>query len=217
MQLAGTTSWRIAVDEPQSLLIALFVRDASNLRPHIESGIPPLEPPVPGKAYSGNAIASEQWGEWWRQLLEGGGFWPDDKHASDLPRLTHDPEIQRLFYWPSQNLPPNFDGLSGTPELQHLVRTHFEEARAWTDARQLEFGALSSARQRRLLEGEVVGIVQRGLRRRARPFTFDVRVLPVAGARSWRLSSERALITRALFRDPVAYREWLRPIVEELA
>ncbi len=28
MQLAGTTSWRMGTDEPQSLLMALYVRDA---------------------------------------------------------------------------------------------------------------------------------------------------------------------------------------------
>ena len=32
-----------------------------------------------------------------------------------------------------------------------------------------------------------------------------------------RLSSGRALVTRALFRDRMAYREWLEPIIGELA
>ena len=61
MQLASTTSWRIAVDEPQSLLIALFVRDAAGLRPQIESDIPALEPSVPfNRASSSNVTASRQ-------------------------------------------------------------------------------------------------------------------------------------------------------------
>ena len=218
MQLAGTTSWRIAIDEPKSLLIALFVRDASGLRREAESDIPPLEPPVPLiNASSANAIASRQWADWWRQLLEGGGFWPDDKRPSDLARLIQDPEIQRLFYWPTRHLPPDFDGLSGMPELQDLARLHFEGARVWSEARHREFVALSTAPQRALLESEVVGIVERGMRRRARPFSFDIRILPVAGVRSWRLSSERALVTRDLFGDRAAYLEWLRPIVQALA
>ena len=218
MQLAGTTSWRIAIDEPQSLLIALFARDASGPRPEIESDIPSLEPPVPFiKASSSNAIASRQWADWWQQLLEGGGFWPDDKRPPDLARLIQDPEIQRLFYWPRRHQPPDFGGLSGMSELQALVRLHFEAARVWSEARHREFVSLSTALPSGSLESGVVRIVERGLRRRARPFAFDIRVLPVAGARSWRLSSERALVTRALFGDRAAYLEWLRPIVEELA
>jgi hypothetical protein len=47
MQLAGTTSWRMGTDEPQSLLMALYVRDASALRPQVDPDIPPVEPAVP--------------------------------------------------------------------------------------------------------------------------------------------------------------------------
>jgi hypothetical protein len=219
MQLAGTTSWRMATDEPQSLLMALYVRDASGLRPQVDPDIPSLEPAVPfrEKPSAVDRVASAQWGDWWQQLLDGGGFWPDHLSPTDLPRITHDLQIQKLFYWPSRHLPPDFVGLSGTPELQALVRRHFEAARVWSDARKLEFFALSTARRRVSLESEVVRSVERGLGRTARPFAFDVRVLPVASVRTWRLSPDRALVPRALFRDREAYGKWLRPIVEELA
>ena len=120
MQLAGTTSWRMGTDEPQSLLMALYVRDA-------------------------------------------------------------------------------------------------EAAGIWIEARKREFVALSTARPRVLLESEIVRTVERGLGRTARPFELDIRVLPVASVQAWRLSSRRALVTRALFRDRAAYRNWLQPIIEELA
>jgi hypothetical protein len=75
MQLAGMTSWRIAIDEPKSLLIALFVRDSAGLRPELESDVPPLEPQVSfSEASASNAIAFRQWADWWNQLLEGGGL-----------------------------------------------------------------------------------------------------------------------------------------------
>jgi hypothetical protein len=219
MQLAGTTSWRIGTDEPQLLLMALYVRDASGLRSQLHPNIPPLEPAVPldDRAAAFSRVASVQWAGWWHQLLEGGGFWPEHKSSSDLHRLRQDPEIQRLFYWPSQHLPPDFAGLSSTPELQELVRRQHEAARVWCEARHLEFAALSSARQRVLLESEIVRTVERSLGRTARPFAFDIRVLPVASVQAWRLSSGRALVTRALFRDRMAYREWLEPIIGELA
>lgn len=47
MKLASITSWRIATDESQVLLLALYVRDASGLRPRIEPDIPALEPAMP--------------------------------------------------------------------------------------------------------------------------------------------------------------------------
>ncbi len=152
--------------------MALYVRDALGLRPGVDPDIPPLEPAVPfdEKPSTVNRIASAQWADWWQQLLEGGGFWPENKSPSDLHRLRHDPEIQRLFHWPSQHLPPDFAGLSGTSELQELVRRQHEVARVWSEARQHEFAALSFTRQRRPLEWEVVRTVERGTRRTASPF-----------------------------------------------
>jgi hypothetical protein len=219
MQLAGTTSWRMGTDEPQSLLMALYVRDTSGLRPQVDPDIPLVEPAVPfgEKRAQVDSLASAQWADWWQQLLDGGGFWPDHKSLPDMSRLRHDPELQRIFYWPSRHLPPDFVGLSGTPELQALVRRHYEAARVWSEARKHEFVALTAARQRVSLEWEVVQTIERGLGRKARPFELDIRVLPVEAVQAWRLSPKRALVSRALFRDRAAYREWLRPIIEELA
>jgi hypothetical protein len=219
MQLAGTTSWRMATNEPQSLLMALYVRDVSGMRPQVDPDIPSLEFGVPFREKPSvvDRVAAAQWGDWWQQLLDGGGFWPDHKAPPDMSRLRDDPELQRIFYWPSRYLPPDFAGLSGSPELQALVRRHYEAARVWSDARKHEFVALSTARQRVSLESEVVRSVERALGRTARPFAFDVRLRPVASVRAWRLSPDRALVPRALFRDRAAYGTWLRPIVEELA
>jgi hypothetical protein len=44
MQFAGTTSWRMATDEPQSLLMALYVRDASGLRPQVDPDVTRVVP-----------------------------------------------------------------------------------------------------------------------------------------------------------------------------
>ena len=87
----------------------------------------------------------------------------------------------------------------------------------WSQARNHEFVALTVARQRVSLEWEVVQTIERVSGRKARPFELDIRVLPVAAVQAWRLSPKRALVSRALFRDRAAYREWLRPVIEELA
>jgi hypothetical protein len=219
MQLAGTRSWRIGTDEPQSLLIALYVRDASSLRPQIDPEIPPLEPTVRVDEEQSRVAhaASKQWAQWWQEFLECGGFWPESKDPSDMRGINHDPEIQRLFYWPSRYASPEFAGLSDKPELQALVRRHHEAGRVWSAARKQDFVAVSSARQRVSLESEIVRSVECGLGRTARPFEFDIRVLPVASTKTWRLSVGRAIVTLALFRDRASYGQWLRPIIEELA
>jgi hypothetical protein len=219
MDLVETASWRITTDEPESLIQALYVRDAAGLRPQIEPAIPALEPAISsgGAGSTAGSTASVQWGGWWRQLLEGGGAWPQGKNPSDLAKLQDDAVIQRSFCWRSEYLPPDFAGLSLSPELQSLVRVHYEAAQLWSQARKHEFVALATAPQRMSLEGEIVRAVEQGRGRKARPFEFDIRVLPVTGVQAWRLSPGRALVTRALFKEREAYRTWLQPILEEVA
>src|SRR6202165_3960368 len=190
MQLAGTTSWKLSTDEPQSLLIALYVRDASGLHPQVDPDIPLVEPAVPfgGKPSSVDRVASAQWADWWQQLLDGGGFWPDHKGPPDMSRLRDDPELPRIFYWPSRYLPPDFVGLSGTPELQALVRRHYEAARVWSEARKHEFVALTGARQRVSLEWEVVQTIERGLGGKARAFGVPIPGVPREALQGWGLS-----------------------------
>jgi hypothetical protein len=219
MRLAGPTTWKLSTDQPQSLLLALYVRDASDLRAQTDPEIPALEPAIPvEKAQPAIAgIASGQWTRWWQDLLEGGGFWPEGKDPSHLSRMRDDPQIQKLFYWPSRHLPPEFVGLSDTPQLRALLRLHHDAARVWIEARHLEFATTSSARERGPLESEIVRSVERTFGHTARPFELDIRVLPIKGVHAWRLTPRRALISFSLFRDAVSYGEWLRPIVEELA
>jgi hypothetical protein len=63
MQQAGTASWKIGTDEPQSLLMALYVRDAAGLSPRIEPDLRPIEPAVPfdEEQPCAAAVASDQW------------------------------------------------------------------------------------------------------------------------------------------------------------
>ena len=218
MDLIGTRSWKIGTDEPQSLLFALYVRDVCGLQPSLEPAIPRLEPAVPAAPVApGGAVASEQWASWWQLLLEGGGFWTDDKRPAGLPQLTQDPEIQRLFYWGSRFAPPDFQGLADMPELRELVRRCFDAAREWSESRHHEFASLTSLRRRGSPESDIVRTVESALGRTVQPFALDIRVLPVASTQGWRLTPSRALVTEALYREPATYRAWLQPIIEELA
>jgi hypothetical protein len=70
MQLASTTSWRMGTDEPQSLLMALYVHDACGLHPPVDPDIPPVEPAVPSASRRlRHGLASAQWSDWWQRSL----------------------------------------------------------------------------------------------------------------------------------------------------
>jgi hypothetical protein len=108
--VAGTKSWAMSTDEPLMLLLALYVRDASGLHPHLKSDIPALEPVVPpdiGSCLPEN-IPSRRWETWWHEILEGGGLWPEDVDPHDFVKVRDDPKIHKLFYWPSRYAGPDF-------------------------------------------------------------------------------------------------------------
>jgi hypothetical protein len=219
MLLAGTTSWAMSTDEPLTLLLALYVRDASGLHPYLESDIPALEPAVPPDISSSlpKGVASNQWEAWWHEILEGGGFWPEEINPHDFAKVRGDPQIHKLYYWPSRYAGPNFPGLDASPELQALVRRHHQAALAWGSARKHEWDALERTRQRAGLEWGIVKSVERSLGSTARPFRLDLRLLPVAGSYVLRLSMNRALLSLTMYRDRAAYGKWLTAVVEELA
>jgi hypothetical protein len=220
MQLAGTTSWRIGADQPYTMILALFVRDAAGLSPASEPSIPPLDPPVQSVASLSPRIGeavSDQWEWWWKRILEAGGLVPRDRHAFDSRAMSQDAAIRKALYAEPSMLPPGFSGLSSKLHLQSLVRAAFEPAQRWSQDRQDDFIAVSLTRGRTYLEWEVVRDSERALRRDARPFDLDIRIVPVAGTGAWRLSESRAIVSLAMYRNEAAYRAWLSAVVRELA
>ncbi|MET0713890.1 MAG: hypothetical protein ABWY57_03165, partial [Mycetocola sp.] len=51
------------------------------------------------------------------------------------------------------------------------------------------------------------------LRRQSGSFRLDLEVLPVRGAGAWVVAPDTVIISSALRYDPVAFREWLKPVV----
>ena len=209
----------MSTDEPLMLLLALYVRDASGLHPQREPEIPPLEPAVPHDISSPppDRVASNQWEAWWHEILEGGGFWPEDLDPRDYAKIRDELRIQKLHYWPSRYVAPDFPGLDASPELQALVRRHHQAAFAWGSARKHEWEALEGTRARVGVESGIVKSLEKSLGRNARSFRLELRLLPVVGSFVRRLSANRALMSLTMYRDQNAYRGWLGQVIQELA
>ena len=174
---AGRTSWRIEFDEPQPLVIGLFVRDVAGLTSrHV--WLPHAEPPTPRANGEGPEDAARQWDLWWDRALSVDWNMPG-------------PSQEQLA--PSWWIPPDFESLQSAPALQAVVARHFYDAVAWSKDRKREYVELmigtpdprpfhrGRSRGRGLDETRLVAGLERNLGRPARPFQLRITEIPVAG------------------------------------
>jgi hypothetical protein len=182
MKLAGSPSWQMTVeDRSQALDIALFVRAAAGFDPPLDPPVPPLAAPISASVELDReliAAAGPQWAGWWTSLLHG---------------------RQNLFHM----VPPDFSGLTATPQLQALVALLFPDAARWSNDRKAARPIPPVG-----IEGDIVREAEREGRRRAAPFRLRVVELPVRGRWSARLSEDHLLVSAGL--------RALRPMVEAL-
>lgn len=178
---------------PQSLLLALHLRDAARLRPPTSPllpDLPPLDPaavplPTAGGDLTGLEAAGRQWARWWAASFPGG--------ADALTSI----------------LPPRFPGLAGMPELRGLAELGMDDAVTWSArAREVERRVLART-PTALFETNLVAEVEHELGRRIRPFQLGVVVLPVQGAHHWDVLG-RPVISLGLRADRDGYLAWLR-------
>ena len=95
MRQAGPASWRIGFDEPQPLVIGLFVRDAAGLKSR-HTWLPHCAPAIPRANGEGSAEAAHQWDLWWDRSLSNNWNGPDQSQE------------QLAAMW---RLPPDFESL----------------------------------------------------------------------------------------------------------
>ncbi len=195
MRFAGSSSWQVRIDTPHALLIGLFVRDAAGLRPRTDLDVPRLVPAVDvreGPAPSVGTQASEQWARWWRRQL--------------LQQDSGD----RGFFRPDARFG---DG----SELGALTREYFDDAVRWSSDRKRERADARNRAHRRGIERDLVRTVEEELGRKAHPFELLVTELPVDGAVGRHVARGHVVVSQALRADPMAYREWLTPVIRGLA
>jgi hypothetical protein len=197
---ANQASWQISIDQPQPLVIGLFIRDVAGV-PSRNSWLPPASPAVPHAGDQAPDGAGLQWDDWWNQAVldEGqadGADWPPDLSS----------------WWTS----PAFESLHAAPELQEIVAAHFFDAVRWSNDRHREHGATMQSSVGALFETKLVSTMERALARTARPFHLRITEIPVLGQQLWQLRPDHVLISSALLRDTAQYQQQLIPVVEGL-
>lgn len=211
MREAGRTSWRIGIDEPQPLVIGLFVRDVAGLTSR-HAWLPPAVPATPRANGKGPEDAARQWDLWWDRAL--------------LFDWTMDGQSQEqlgALWW----TPPDFDSLQSAPALQEVVARHFSDAVAWSRDRKREHVELMIGTPdprpfhrgrsgRGLVETKLVADLERNLGRRARPFQLRITEIPVAGKELWQLDPHHVLLTAELLSDSDEYRRRITPVLQAL-
>jgi hypothetical protein len=197
---ADQASWLISTDQPQPLVIGLFIRDVAGV-PSRNSWVPPASPAVARAGGQAPDAAGQQWDDWWNQAVmeedqAGGADWPPDLSS----------------WW----TPPDFESLHAAPELQEIVAAHFFDAVRWSNDRHQEHGATMQSSVGALFGTKLVRTMERALARTARPFHLRITEIPVLGQQLWQLRPDHVLVSSALLRDTAQYREQLIPVVEAL-
>lgn len=214
MFIAGTERWKITIAEPDTLRIALYVRDVAGLHPVTDPQIPPLDPPTDiwpvwsrrpievqqsggVKLLGGRDIdvdlASQQWGRWWTHALEVGPGALDDLK------------------------PPAFLALAGVPDLRALMQRHFTNASMWSDGMNDD----PRIRQAHSAPGLHLNALLRDLPttlgRLPMPFSVRITVIGVQTKRAWVLTRDHWLMTRHLIADIDNAVDWIRLRVAAIA
>ena len=207
MYVAGRAHWKITLDDPKVLRVALYIREIGALTPPTNPEIPLLEPgtdvwPVWARPRSverpltlsreERGSASIGWVRWWNHLLAVG--------ATAWGELTD----------------PRLTPFTATPELRRLLSHHLADAMEWAtatadDPRFWRDLRAPGARLRSLVDG-----MEQERGRMARPFSLRVTTIPVAGKRVWRLGDDHLLVTHTLLHDDEIMVDWLRSVVRDL-
>lgn len=202
MQIQGRKRWRILLDEPEILQVALYIRDIAGLKTESHPDLPPLDPSVrvwptwvrrpsvsaPAQPRQVDLVnAADEWSRWWTHLL-----FKEDAAKRELT-------------------PPNFASFAGVPDLRSLLRQHYQDAVVWTRALH------DDPRYKQNMAGPwgaLTGLVQeleaeRGAQ--ARAFELTITVVPVATRHAWTLGPNHLLISRQLLVDLDNLLDWMRP------
>lgn len=203
MYIAGSGSCQISVEEPWTLVIALYIREIIGISGLTAPEIPVLDPsskiwpawaqrpadglielPDPFSGSLNREQTAREWARWWRHALAVGPAALDDLR------------------------PPRFLAFNSTPSLRTLLQIYFERASLWTDS------ISADPLVKRAHAAPKDGLEQ--LARQAeqswygKPFRLRLTVIPVLTQHAWQLAPDHILMSRRLIGDRENVLDWLR-------
>src|SRR5487761_2167862 len=98
----GRSSWQIVMDQPENLVIGLFVRDVSGLKTG-HTWLPHCSPGIARENGEGSATAAHEWDQWWERSISTHSLGPH-----------HSTQQLAAVSW----IPPDFGSLESAPALQ---------------------------------------------------------------------------------------------------
>ena len=203
MYIAGPESCQISVNEPQALVVALYLREIIGLTDRTAPEIPMLDPsaqiwpawaprPSDGLAPKPDPFAglidreqtANEWSRWWRHALA-------------------DPSVAL-----GELRPPRFTAFAATPSLRLLLQTYHERANIWAEA----ISADPLVKRAHSVPKDGLEELARQASRvwQARPFRLRITVIPVRTEHAWQLAPDHILMTRHLIGDRDNVLDWLR-------
>jgi len=234
VRFAGRPSWRVSLDLPQHLHLAVFVRDAYRLAEHTDAPTPAVPgrlPRVPDLSTEPDAPTPvlADWASWWQEILAADraarsrqplpGSPPDDharaarqRHtivdATDFPSLAERPELQRAA---QVAFHPFHNWWNRRPDRPHPTGNHS------IPGFKGELVDLIDPSPGPGIVNETVRRIEQSLGRRVAPFNVDIDVLGTAGPEIVVQEDDYALVSSALVSDPPDFGTWLERMLLPLA
>jgi hypothetical protein len=191
MQVAGGSSWRIAIDEwNESLALPLWIRAAERINVPPGGVVPgPLDVDLlPEASATDRSALVEGWHTWWYAVVGG----PSTAGVYD---------------------PPDFAELDRWPALAAVVRARSGEAYRWHRRRKRRG---TSELRPSSTNIQVVAGVEREIGHRAAPFELEFVLLPVLDEEIRRVRDLRFLVPERVYLS-ARWPDWLRGLVRSVA
>lgn len=229
---AGQPSWRVSLDTPSPLHLALFVRDAFRVDERTAPPTAEAPGPLPGvpdlrPEYAGPVPTLAAWTSWWLDFLasERGAI---ALRPGDEALLEDQHRATMLRHGLADG--PDFDSLVDAPDLQRAARLAFQAFHAWWNGGP-ESNATPGPRGLRGAKGRLVGVlgahpllvtetvarIEAEIGRTAAPFDFAVEVLLTAGPDVLTQDATSAIVSSALVADSSRFAAWLDETLRPLA
>ena len=197
---SGTPEWVIREDASRSVLLALYLRQALNLRSPAE--LPYLNGVREHSALTDEheAVLEPQWQQFWAMTVE------PQSHPSSVPLELVD-GFETLVALPA----------TGASELADAITPHAKEALAFSQSAHARYSKVAQEKVAYRAYASAIAVHERQVGRRAHSFELNVQVLPLAQRGVWWIGSLTIAVTDSLRGDFVAFDAAIHPIIAELA